>query len=419
MTQALAGAAIADHSLRVPMGGIVRAKRDPRPRLAAAACAAIVAAGAPAARAQSAFYAAAKQVAGRPGTIIRQEPLGGGAPRGASAFRILYRSTGLHGEPVAVSGVMVVPRGAAPAGGRPVVAWQHPTTGVDRPCAPSLSPSVLQTIQGLRELLQRGYVVVATDYPGLGTPGPHPYLVGLSEGRAVLDGVRAARNMPGAHAGDRFAVWGHSQGGHATLFAGLLAHDYAPELHLAGIAAAAPATELALLSKRDPDTPDSRLFSAMLMWAWSRVYGVSLDELVAPADMPALMTLARVCFEAPRDGSIQPADKPMPAVTYRMRRSLAVTEPWPALAARNTPGAPPKDVPVFLAQGSADTTIPPQITESYRKRLCRAGNRVHMVAMPGVTHRFIARDAAPAAVEWIAARFAGKPAPDDCPEAAR
>lgn len=92
-------------------------------------------------------------------------------------------------------------------------------------------------IMGLPELLKRGYAVVAPDYPGLGTPGPHPYLVGESEGHAVLDAVRAARNAPEAHAGQRFAVWGHSQGGHATLFAGLLAQSYAPELQLVGVAA--------------------------------------------------------------------------------------------------------------------------------------------------------------------------------------
>jgi alpha-beta hydrolase superfamily lysophospholipase len=86
------------------------------------------------------------------------------------------------------------------------------------------------SIQGLNEMLQQGYVVAATDYPGLGTSGPHPYLVGLSEGRAALDSVRAARSMAGSDSA--FAVWGHSQGGHAALYAGILAANYAPELKL-------------------------------------------------------------------------------------------------------------------------------------------------------------------------------------------
>src|SRR6202012_4130896 len=154
----------------------------------------------------------------------------------------LYRSIGLQGQPIAVSGVVVEPPGPPPPGGRPIIAWAHPTTGVVPHCAPSLALFGFQQIQGLREMVERGYAVAATDYPGLGTPGPHPYLVGVSEGRAVLDSVRAARTMPGVGGGRTFAVWGHSQGGHAALFSGLVAKSYAPELELDGVAAAAPAT---------------------------------------------------------------------------------------------------------------------------------------------------------------------------------
>ncbi len=174
----------------------------------------VLATGVAPAQTNPSFYTATKQelAADNPGAILRKETLPGPVPSGASAYRILYRSTGLHGEPIAVSAVLVIPPGAPPAEGRPIVAWQHPTSGVDQPCAPSLSPSVLQMIQGLPRMLERGYVVVATDYAGLGTAGPHPYLVGESEGRAVLDAVRAAHSLPEAHAGERFVLWGHSQG---------------------------------------------------------------------------------------------------------------------------------------------------------------------------------------------------------------
>jgi Secretory lipase len=187
--------------------------------LVVAAAMSSVAAGA---RAQTGFYIATDQeLAGAPGTIIRTQPMRG-APGGAAAYRVLYRSIGLHDEPIAVSGVVVIPAGPAPAGGRPIVAWAHPTTGVVPRCAPSRAEVVFKQMQGLHDMVERGYVVAATDYPGLGTPGPHPYLVGVSEGRAVLDAVRAARDLPGAGAGHRFAVWGHSQGGHAVLYSGIL-----------------------------------------------------------------------------------------------------------------------------------------------------------------------------------------------------
>src|ERR1700744_4053736 len=152
------------------------------------------------------YHASTAEIAGTPGTLIRLEPMGF-APAGAQAYRVLYRSTGLHGEPIAVSGVIIVPPGPPPASGRPIVAWAHPTTGVVPHCAPSLAIFVFQQMAGLRQLIEQGVVVAATDYPGLGTPGPHPYLVGDSEARAVIDSVRAARNMPGADGSNSFAVW--------------------------------------------------------------------------------------------------------------------------------------------------------------------------------------------------------------------
>ena len=127
-----------------------------------------------AAHAQTPFYQASqRELAGPPGTIIRSEPMLF-APAGARAYRVLYRSTGLLGEPIAVSGVIVVPPGPAPAGGRPIVAWAHPTTGVVPHCAPSLAIFVFQQMAGLRQLIEQGAVVAATDYPGLGTAGRIP-----------------------------------------------------------------------------------------------------------------------------------------------------------------------------------------------------------------------------------------------------
>ena len=139
--------------------------------LAALLCAAAFSLPAGAARAQTPFYhATAQELAGPPGSLIRSEPMMF-APAGAQAYRVLYRSVGMHGEPIAVSGVIVVPPGPAPAGGRPIVAWAHPTTGVVPHCAPSLAIFVFQQMAGLRQLIEQGAVVAATDYPGLGHRG--------------------------------------------------------------------------------------------------------------------------------------------------------------------------------------------------------------------------------------------------------
>ena len=139
----------------------------------------------------------------RPGKLLRSEPFKTGVP-GSQAWRILYGSTGRDGEPVEVSAPRHrAPTLPAPVNGRNVVAWAHPTAGVGESCAPSMRRDPLDTIPHLPTLMALDDVVVATDYPGLGTPGPVPYLVGEIEGRAVLDAVRAARQIPKIGASNR------------------------------------------------------------------------------------------------------------------------------------------------------------------------------------------------------------------------
>lgn len=297
------------------------------------------------AHALDAFYRASDiQVVGTSGSLIRVEAMQG-APSNASAFRILYRSTGLHGEPIAVSGVVVVPADTPPASGRPIVAWAHPTSGIVPRCAPSLALFLFQDMPGLRDMLARGYVVVATDYPGLGTCGPHPYLVGVSEGRAVLDSVRAAAALASAGAGKRFAVWGHSQGGQAALFAGLLWHDYAPDLVLTGVAATAPATDLETLLQDDFDSAGGRNLTAMTLWSWTRVFGIPLDGIVATGAMPAVDALASECIESVYDMFARSRSQGPLASKFLDVKDITAVEPWRSLLRQNVPGALQRDIP--------------------------------------------------------------------------
>jgi acetyl esterase/lipase len=263
-------------------------------------------------------------------------------------------------------------------------------------------------------MLDRGYVVAATDYAGLGTPEVHPYLVGTSEAHAVLDSIRAARAIQEAAAGTQFAVWGHSQGGQAALFTGLEAARYAPELKLVGVAAAAPATDLGALMTDDLGTGGGNNISAMTLWSWARVYGAPTDTVVDPQAEPIIDRLTKLCIERWFDMFTRRGPTLTLEKSFLRVNNLAEEEPWRRLLEENSPGPLPADIPLFLAQGSADGLVRPAITEAYRARLCRNGNRVEFVLMPGVGHAFIARDVAGAAVAWMAARFAGEPAPTNC-----
>ncbi len=348
-----------------------------------------------------------------PGTLLQQQEIPG-APFGAAAYRVLYRSTGMDGRLITVSGLVVIPVGSTPPGGRPIVAWAHPTTGVVPQCAPSEALFHFQQIQGLRDMLEHGFIVAATDYPGLGTAEPHPYLVGVSEARAVLDSVRAARQLPAAHVSARFAVWGHSQGGQAALFTGMIAAQYAPELRLVAVAAAAPATDLAALMRADLATPGGKNLTAMTLWSWSRIYDAPLANVVAPDAVPVIDRLAGECIESAYDLYVRGRTGRLLRNDFLTVSDLAATEPWSRLAALNTPGTLPPSIPVFIAQGTSDPIVPPRITRDYVRRLCAAGSSVTLDEMLGVGHGFAAMHSARTAVDWIADRFASRPMANDC-----
>jgi len=365
------------------------------------------------ARANDAFYElGSEELAGRPGSVIRSETMPFSTD-GATASRILYRSVGLHGETIAVSGVLIKPVGGNDTN-RPIVAWAHPTSGVATACAPSLSRGVYRQIQGLEQLLQQGFAVVATDYPGLGGPGVHPYLIGDSEGRAVLDSVRAARNLLGEQAPTRFAVWGHSQGGQAALYAGLLASTYAPELKLVGVAAAAPATDLSTLMHDDFASNGGKGLTALTLWSWSRIFDIKLDNIVDPNAMPTVDTLAGGCIETIFDLLERRFEERPLAKEFLTVRDISAAEPWNDLLKRNTPGVLPKQFPIFISQGLADGIVRPDVTISYVRRLCDNGSSVDFVTLPDVGHGFIARDTAKDAAKWIGDRFANAAAPSTC-----
>jgi acetyl esterase/lipase len=349
-----------------------------------------------------------------PGAIIRVWPLVGGGPGNSQAFRILYRSTGPNGESIEVSGAIHFPSGPAPAGGRNVIAWAHPTSGVVQACAPSLMPDNDGMIWGLPDMLAQGYVVVATDYPGLGTPGIHPYLIGISEARAVLDSVRAARALPRTGASNRFAVWGHSQGGHAALYTGEIAASYAPELKLVGVAAAAPATYLAELFDADKATSTGKELTAMTIYSWSKLYNKPVSSLVEPVAMGPFQQMAHDCIESlPEFAAIEKAEKPLERIKF-LKADPTETEPWRGIMLKNTRGQVPAGAPVFIAQGTADTTVRPEITKRFAVALCRQGTRVRFVSLPGVSHTFAAKKSAGQALAWMIDRFRGAPAPSDC-----
>ena len=292
---------------------------------------------------------------GPPGTVISSEVV---RPNsifpGTQARRFLYRSTDSTGSTIAVSGYVVIPAGTPPPGGWPVMTWAHGTVGLADACAPSRSPEYWAYGSGGYEqtpgLIGAGVMVVATDYPGLGTDGPHLYLDGPSAGRSVLDAARAAAAFGGSN---RVAIEGFSQGGHAALFAGMLATTYAPDLDVVGTLATAPGSHATFVKTLQP------LLGFFGMSGYSPypgfyAYGLlAADRSLNPGDLLEQSGAAKM--SALDDTNCASS----PQLTADDFRADFIQLPnWYAALARNEPGGERIAGPVVIAQGSADTSVP-------------------------------------------------------------
>lgn len=354
---------------------------------------------------------------GTDGTVVRARVLED-PPAGARAFRLLYLTRDHSGERTALSALLLVPRRPPPESRRNVVAFTHGTLGVARRCAISFDRTKWSSIAGLRRLLAAGDAVVAPDFEGIGTRGAPPYLAGLPEARATLDAVRAAAAFGPAGASLRFVAWGPGTGGQAALFTAQQAPRHAPELELAGVAAAAPAGDLRRLLRSTRATTYGGVVAAYALAAWRRIYDLPVDDIVAPAGRRALRRLAGTCVRA---DDARPGDDAV-AQARALRYTSANPwdrQPWRRLLERNSPGRAPVAAPVLLARGREDRVVTPAATGALARRLCATGTTVELRTVRRAPHTAVARRSADAVARWIRDRFAGRPARSSCSSGSR
>jgi alpha-beta hydrolase superfamily lysophospholipase len=312
--------------------------------------------------------------------------------------------------------MVLAPTGEAPPGGRPVLAWAHGTTGLADRCAPSTDGAGELGVL-FASMLAEGYVVAATDYEGLGGPGLHPYLVGGSEGRSVLDAVRAARSLSEAGAGSQALIWGASQGGHAALWAGQLAAGYAPELALLGVVASAPASLAASRAATGPTgTAATAGFIPMIVAGYAAAYDdVDPATYLTPAALDHLDVVSQGCvrevFEAYADLGL--AEIIVPEVLDASTGQVA--GPLGDRLAENEPGASGIAAPVLMVQGSADEIVLPAGPMSIAERLCASGTTVDLRIYDGAGHIGVNLVSLPDVVAFAQERLAGTDPTSTCP----
>jgi len=342
------------------------------------------------------------------GTLLSAEalPPPPGHPAGRS-WRIRYAMSGVSGEVVVATGMVIVPGGQGPAGGWPRIGWGHPTRGSADTCAPSLEGPA--TVAELPSLLDAGLAVVAPDYEGLGVGGAHPYLVGASEARSLFDALRAAGELEGADIDPDGPVvlWGFSQGGHAVGFAAELAPELAADLDVRGVALAAPVSDVANFAERAAARHDQLgVLATILVGQQAADPTLDLSSVLGPSAVSELDTIEGLCI-----GEVNRAfgelDQRTATVTGALDRDLR----WQEALDDDRLGDAPMTVPALVVQGTADHIVDPADTRALVGRWCALGGQVTEVRRDGEGHAVPVSDVL---VPWIDAVLAGDMVPSAC-----
>ncbi len=327
-----------------------------------------------------------------PGVLRASVPID--SPPGTKAWRVLYDSEIRDDRPTVVSGLVFAPDKPAPPGGWPVLSFAHPTTGLADRCAPSRNIGILETTIATLAA-QVGMVVVATDYPGLGTDGPHPFLDGISEGRSVLDIAVAAKAIDGLSLSTTTVLWGHSQGGHAALFAAQEAPTYAPSLELAGVVAGAPPSQLRELLTSIEKTPDRGY--ALLVAQGLRAIDPSLrlDNVFTARGVALAERLDTECSSEVNSA----------AARDTIRLASPVPAEWLTALDANQPGEVKIDAPVLIIHGSFDELVPVATSAVLETSLEKLGTSVERIVYPGAGHADVALSSLTDVLAWITKRL--------------
>lgn len=402
------------------------------------------------------FYADVMKMTpdGKLGQVIKQEKID--TPiKGAQAWRIAYISSDAMDRKTIATGLVVAPMGPAPAGGRPIMSWAHGTTGSAQNCGPSqvLNPAVPLNqyfslngnswtdygIPSLEEFIAEGYVVVATDYQGLGGGGRHQYSVAISNGKDAINAARAAGAIKETGANKKALIYGWSQGGGATIAAAGLTNYIRQtgtafdQLEMIGFVALAPDYIASLAPSRNLDQAGADKFinegvakfssnvfdfthATMYFWGTQTAFpNLKLTDLFTDEGAKVVDTIySNKCMHVASDtfgflygSNFKSLLKPKPTNTMAWAN---------ALLQGSVPLVKPI-APVMIYYGDKDTTMPPVMGQIYQGQMCKLGGNVGRMQLPGEQNHFTTPPLAKQFyIPWVKDRVAGKPLANACPQ---
>jgi pimeloyl-ACP methyl ester carboxylesterase len=402
------------------------------------------------------FYTSVTKMApeGKLGQIIKQEKIDTPV-KGAQAWRIAYISSDVSDRKTIATGLLVAPIGPAPAGGRPVMSWAHGTTGSAQNCGPSqvINPAVPLNeyfllsgnswsdygIPALEEFIAEGYIVVATDYQGLGGGGKHQYSVAVSNGKDAINAARAAASVKALGANKKAVIYGWSQGGGATIGAASLSEyirqsDTASDnLDIVGFVAMAPDYIASIAPSRDLTPAQADKFIAdgasqfssnvfdfthatMYFWGTQAAFpGLQLTDLFTEEGARVVDTIySNKCMHVAADtfnflyGS---------NFSSLLTKNPTNTMAWAKALLNGGPALVKPAAPVMIYYGDKDTTMPPVMSKIYQGQMCKLGGNVGRLQLPGEQNHFTTPPLAKQFyLPWIKDRVAGRPLESGCPQ---
>lgn len=366
----------------------------------------------------SPFYVYTGKLPAKPGQMLRTEPTTDKTPlaNAAQSIRILYTSTdGIGGKgQTAVSGELYIPKGTAPKGGWPLMAWAHGTVGIADKCAPSWAGRSQRDIDYLGYWLGQGYAVVASDYQGLGTPGRHPYLATAPAAYSVLDSVRAVQKGK-FNLSKKVVLIGQSQGGGAAWATAAYAAKYAPELDIRGtVATGTPYfsadAQAAVLAAKPRDNVDPTFAYTLLILTLREMQdpGFKVSDYVSDKGAAVMKTAYTECvgplFNAVTDNKL----------SYNAAfKKDAMAEIVKAYALMGYPTLKPKG-PIFMGTGGKDRDVVPGMQESLVKDACKAGATIEWHLYPELDHSGTVNGSRGDSTPFVKKAFAGEKIAGNC-----
>jgi pimeloyl-ACP methyl ester carboxylesterase len=290
----------------------------------------------------------------------------------------------------------------------PIVSSAPGTIGIGDSCAASRNPLV-SAVMTPPAFLQKGYAVAITDYEGLGTPGTHTYVVGLSEGHAVIDAARAAQRLGlGLSASAPIGFFGYSQGGGGAAWAGQLAASYAPELNVKGTAAGGIPADMVKVGQALDGGIGFGFLAAAAVGFNAAYPELNLDKY--------LNATGRQLFEDNIDKCV---DSVILNFGLHKIAEYTTTNPmlqpdWQARLRENSLGAVAPSAPIFIWHGLFDEILPYEQDAALWKTYCRKGAKVTFEATFDEHVSGMVGQGGTDAVTFLSDRLSGKPATDNC-----